>query len=100
MLKLFGASSASGDPPWFLVTEGLSSPGHNVSRIWVLLLSGSAGIIHRECRLKGLGHADPTRIDAVKMIHEISKGMAYLHGQGVLHGDLKVRIPEVKSIIS
>ena len=50
--------------------------------------------------LKGLGHADPTRNDAVKMIHEISKGMAYLHGQGVLHGDLKARIPEVKTTIS
>ena len=26
-----------------------------------------------------------------------SKGMAYLHKQGVLHGDLKVRIPVVKA---
>lgn len=25
------------------------------------------------------------------MIHEVSKGMAYLHNQGVLHGDLKVQ---------
>ena len=81
---------------------GYLFPSHNVSTIWVLLLSGSAGIIHRESLkyLKGLGHADPTRIDAVKKIHEISKGLAYLHGQGVLHGDLKVRIPAVKSTIS
>ena len=50
--------------------------------------------------MKGLDHTDPTRIDAVKMVHEISNGMAYLHGQGVLHGDLKVRIPVVKAINS
>ncbi|KAN0138399.1 Protein kinase-like domain containing protein [Lactarius tabidus] len=70
VLKLFGASSASGDPPWFLVCKYY--PQGNLVKY-----------------LKGLSHADPTRIDAVKMIHEISKGMAYLHGQGVLHGDLK-----------
>jgi serine/threonine protein kinase len=27
------------------------------------------------------------------MIHQISKGMAYLHREGVLHGDLKVQVP-------
>jgi serine/threonine protein kinase len=42
--------------------------------------------------LKGLGDTDAARVDALKMMHEISKGMAYLHKQGVLHGDLKVRI--------
>ena len=91
------------DPPWFLVTESLSSPVTMFLRYgFCLLLSGSASIIHRNLAkyLKGLGHADPTRIDAVKMIHEISKGMAYLHGQGVLHGDRKVRIPAVKTTIS
>jgi serine/threonine protein kinase len=46
--------------------------------------------------LKGLSKADAARIDAAKMIYEISKGMAYLHEQDVLHGDLKVRIPVVK----
>ena len=47
--------------------------------------------------LKGLSDVDAARIDAAKMIHEISKGMAYLHEQGVLHGDLKVRIPAIKA---
>ena len=47
--------------------------------------------------LKGLSDTDAARIDASKMIHEISKGMAYLHKQGVLHGDLKVRLPVVKA---
>ena len=47
--------------------------------------------------MKGLSDADAARIDAVRMIYEISKGMAYLHEQGVLHGDLKVRIPPLKA---
>jgi serine/threonine protein kinase len=46
--------------------------------------------------LKGLSKADAARVDSVTMIFEISKGMAYLHEQDVLHGDLKVRIPVVK----
>ena len=45
--------------------------------------------------MKGLSDADAANIDALKMIHEISEGMGYLHKQGVLHGDLKVRIPAV-----
>jgi abelson tyrosine-protein kinase 1 len=41
--------------------------------------------------LTGLSEADAERVDASKMIQEISEGMAYLHKRGVLHGDLKVR---------
>ncbi|KAH9061867.1 hypothetical protein EDB87DRAFT_1716172 [Lactarius vividus] len=70
VLELLGASSASGDPPWFLVSKYY--PRGSLVKY-----------------LKGLSHADAARIDALKMIHEISKGMAYLHKQGVLHGDLK-----------
>ena len=45
--------------------------------------------------LKGLSDADATNVDVLKKTHEISEGMAYLHKQGVLHGDLKVRIQVV-----
>ena len=47
--------------------------------------------------MKDLSKADAARVDAVKMIYEISKGMAYLHEQDVLHGDLKVQIPALKA---
>jgi serine/threonine protein kinase len=29
------------------------------------------------------------RVDLLRMMHEIAKGMEYLHSMGVLHGDLK-----------
>lgn len=44
--------------------------------------------------LKGLSDAEASRLDALRMMHEISKGMAYLHREGVLHGDLKVRVSQ------
>ncbi|KAH8978454.1 kinase-like domain-containing protein [Lactarius hatsudake] len=70
VLELFGASSASGEPPWFLVSKYY--PRGSLVKY-----------------LKGLSDADATRVDALKMIHEISNGMEYLHNRGVLHGDLK-----------
>ena len=47
--------------------------------------------------LQGLSNVDAARVDALKMIHEISEGMAYLHKQDVLHGDLKARVPVIKT---
>jgi tRNA A-37 threonylcarbamoyl transferase component Bud32 len=41
--------------------------------------------------LKGLGEIEYAKVDTLRMIHEISKGMTYLHKEGVLHGDLKVQ---------
>ena len=70
VLELLGASSASSDPPWFFVSPYFKN-GSLVTY------------------LKGLPSLDA--VDLLKMIHEIAKGMAYLHGKGVLHGDLKVR---------
>ncbi|KAH9008295.1 kinase-like domain-containing protein [Lactarius deliciosus] len=70
VLELFGASSASGEPPWFLVSKYY--PRGSLVKY-----------------LRGLSDIDATKVDALKMIHEISNGMEYLHNRGVLHGDLK-----------
>ncbi|KAI0270447.1 hypothetical protein BC834DRAFT_922465 [Gloeopeniophorella convolvens] len=70
VLELLGASSASGDPPWFLVSKYY--PRGSLVKY-----------------LKNLSDAEMSRIDVLRMIHEIAKGMAYLHKEGVLHGDLK-----------
>ncbi|KAH9924941.1 hypothetical protein B0H21DRAFT_886279 [Amylocystis lapponica] len=68
VLELLGASSASSDPPWFFV-----SPYYKHGSVVTYL--------------KGLPNLDG--VDLLKMIHEIAKGMGYLHDRGVLHGDLK-----------
>ncbi|EMD32697.1 hypothetical protein CERSUDRAFT_143220 [Gelatoporia subvermispora B] len=68
VLELLGASSTSGDPPWFFVSPYLKN--------------GSL-----PSYLRGLPSLE--NVDLLRMIHEIAKGMSYLHGRGVLHGDLK-----------
>ncbi|KAL5525571.1 hypothetical protein ACEPAG_6907 [Sanghuangporus baumii] len=69
VLPLLGASSAMGDPPWFLVSTFMEN-GNLVEYL----------------------RSSKKPIDAVverRLIYEVAKGMAYLHRQGVMHGDLK-----------
>ncbi|VDB84662.1 unnamed protein product [Peniophora sp. CBMAI 1063] len=68
VLKLLGASSTTGDPPWFLVSP----------------YCAQGNLVHH---LKT--SAPGTLDDIVLMMREIAEGMHYLHAQGVLHGDLK-----------
>jgi abelson tyrosine-protein kinase 1 len=70
VLALLGASSTSGEAPWFFVSPYMKNGS------LVTYLKG----------LPSLDQANPLR-----MIYEVAKGMEYLHGKGVLHGDLKVR---------
>lgn len=67
---LLGASSATGEPPWFLVSQFMRN-GNLVDYLRGLK-KPVQGALHR------------------RMVYEIAKGMAYLHRQGVIHGDLKV----------
>lgn len=71
VLELYGASSAIGEPPWFFVSPYQKNGS---------LVEYLKGATHN-------AEADP---DLVKMMLEVAQGMEYLHGQGVLHGDLKV----------
>ena len=73
VLELLGASSASGDPPWFFV-----SPYYKNGSLVTYL--------------KGLPTLETA--DVLEIILEIAQGMEYLHCRGVLHGDLKVRSSE------
>ncbi|KAH8112737.1 hypothetical protein DFH11DRAFT_1606815 [Phellopilus nigrolimitatus] len=66
---LLGASSATGDPPWFFVSPYMKN-GNLVDYLRAMK-KPVEGAIQR------------------KMVYEIAKGMAYLHRQGVMHGDLK-----------
>ncbi|KAJ3927538.1 MAG: hypothetical protein NXY57DRAFT_1105715 [Lentinula lateritia] len=69
VLELYGASSASGDPPWFFVSPYMRNG-------YVRILGSGVEKVPKEW-------------DLLRFMHEIAKGMEYLHGQGVLHGDLK-----------
>ena len=96
VIELLGASSASGDPPWFLVSSchllsckiKIQGWADLTLRKQVSKYYASGSLVKY---LRGLSDSEYTKVDILKMIHEISKGMAYLHKQGVLHGDLKVQ---------
>ncbi|KAI0822902.1 hypothetical protein BC628DRAFT_1421313 [Trametes gibbosa] len=68
VLELLGASSTQSRPPWFFVSPYLA----NGSLVTYLK------------KLPSLNS-----VDALQMIHQIAKGMKYLHEHGILHGDLK-----------
>ncbi|KAF8528486.1 hypothetical protein BU17DRAFT_37976 [Hysterangium stoloniferum] len=69
VLELLGASSATGDPPWFFV-----SPYMKNGNLPTFLKAAVA---------------DKRRPEPLQMMQEIAVGMAHLHRTGVLHGDLK-----------
>ena len=74
VLPLLGASAASGDPPWFFVSP--------------YMRNGSLVAYLRTHQV----HRDPVPpVELREMVYEIARGMEYLHKQGVMHGDLKVR---------
>jgi abelson tyrosine-protein kinase 1 len=78
VLPLFGASSATGDPPWFFV-----SPYYRNGTLAEYLKR-----LPNKSMVLGGG------VDVLKMLCEIARGMEYLHKEGVMHGDLKVRRAE------
>lgn len=117
VLTLYGASSATSDPPWFFVSpyakngslaEFLrrvdtdrprfgSLPESNSGRRESVVSSGfssSQNLQPTSRGRKGSGSVDPTMVDSkgwdlLKFMSEIAQGMDYLHANGVLHGDLK-----------
>lgn len=80
VLPLYGASSAMGGKPWFFVSK-FCSGGDLVA--WLKRARAEAGV-------EGEGMT-PVRVDLLRCMRDIAEGMSYLHGRGVLHGDLRVR---------
>ncbi|KAJ7838687.1 hypothetical protein B0H13DRAFT_2239665 [Mycena leptocephala] len=77
VLELYGASGASGEGPWFFVC-----PYEKYGCLSEFL---------RKASVSGdlLGLHGGKEGDLLRFMHEIAKGMDYLHSKGVLHGDLK-----------
>ncbi|KAG2124031.1 hypothetical protein DEU56DRAFT_863614 [Suillus clintonianus] len=73
VVRMFGASSAHGSKPWFIVSE-LYERGSLVE--WLLTAA-------RE------NHTTSRELDQFRFICQIASGMEYLHDQKVVHGDLK-----------
>lgn len=73
VVRMFGASSAHGSKPWFIVSE-LYERGSLVE--WLLTAARDDYPTLRE-------------LDQFRFISQIAGGMEYLHAQGMVHGDLK-----------
>ena len=104
VLELYGASASTSDSPWFFVSPYLRHGSLASYLQHIARRNGSGSRSHS--RTHGSNHEDieppdtttagkaipleDERVDKVKMMYEIARGMQYLHGMGVLHGDLKV----------
>ncbi|OCF36028.1 TKL/TKL-CCIN protein kinase [Kwoniella heveanensis BCC8398] len=67
VLPFYGAASAVGPAPWFIV-----SPWKPNGRITDYLITETGKAVNK-----------------IALIHQISQGMEYLHSRDVIHGDLK-----------
>ncbi|KIJ32278.1 hypothetical protein M422DRAFT_184717 [Sphaerobolus stellatus SS14] len=74
ILLFLGVSSATGNPPWFLVSPYMKN-GNLVD-----FLKAKSSLGHQE------RYKNPS---ALRMLHEIATRMVYLHDKQVLHGDLR-----------
>jgi abelson tyrosine-protein kinase 1 len=85
VLELYGASSASGEAPWFFVCRFCE--GGNLVK-WLKALGDEdwkAAVGFSANRANGRG------VHLIRAMMEIAQGLKYLHGRDVVHGDLKVR---------
>jgi hypothetical protein len=89
VLRVWGASSAQGERPWFIVNEYCGG-GSLVG--WLRERKGRVGESSAEGALTPPGEDVKGDVDLLRCMYHISKGMVYLHDQNVLHGNLKVSV--------
>ncbi|KAG0700333.1 hypothetical protein DFH29DRAFT_1056138 [Suillus ampliporus] len=86
VLKMWGASSAQGERPWFIVSEYCGG-GSLVG--WLRERKGRVGESSAGGALTPPSAGARGDVDLLRCMHHISRGMVYLHNENVLHGDLK-----------
>lgn len=86
VLRVWGASSAQGERPWFIVSEYCGG-GSLVG--WLRDRKGKFGESSVEGALTPPNAGAEGDVDLLRCMHHISKGMVYLHDENVLHGNLK-----------
>lgn len=97
VIELYGASSASGNPPWFFVSP-FAKHGDLTNHLRHISMRGGLGILpshsststHTLEKLRRDSFKPSRESDLNRFMLEIAMGMDYLHEHGVLHGDLKV----------
>ncbi|PPQ82740.1 hypothetical protein CVT25_009294 [Psilocybe cyanescens] len=100
VLKLYGASSATGSHPWFFVSPYMKHGNlveflRRISQRDENELQGLGSIAENLPSSKSRGSYGKSFIrilklaDVYRILQEIAKGMEYLHQMNVLHGDLK-----------
>ena len=111
VLQLYGASSATAEPPWYFVSPYLKHGslvqflkrvsmhqsreqpedlGPIAERLKMSTSRSGYGKFHRMVLKAG---------DVYRILQEVAKGMEYLHQNDTLHGDLKVRHRDFKGFI-
>lgn len=83
IVRLYGAS-AEGNPPWFLISPYMN---HGSLSDYLRRAEWNSRFATNS---SGLPHKYSQRPDLLGIIHDITKGMTYLHKHGILHGDVKV----------
>ncbi|OJA20637.1 hypothetical protein AZE42_09915 [Rhizopogon vesiculosus] len=86
VLRMWGASSAQGERPWFIVSEYCGS-GSLVG--WLRERKCRVGDSSTSGALSPPSASTKGEVDLLRCMHHISRGMVYLHDENVLHGDLK-----------
>ena len=100
ILELYGASSATGNHPWFFVSPYMKNGNlveflRRISQREDYELQGLGPIAEnlpssRSRSSYGTGFTRLLKInDVYRVLQEIAGGMEYLHDRNVLHGDLK-----------
>ncbi|KAG6843864.1 hypothetical protein H0H87_012256 [Tephrocybe sp. NHM501043] len=85
VLELYGASSAEGSLPWFLVSP-LMTHGSVTDYLKRIHWDSQR---HKESAEPSSGKTTG-KIDYLGMMYDIAEGMRYLHEADIYHGDLKV----------
>ncbi|KAF8900160.1 hypothetical protein CPB84DRAFT_1847410 [Gymnopilus junonius] len=100
VLKLYGASSATGNHPWFFVSPYMRNGNlveflRRISHHEEPEMQGLGSIAENLPSSKSRGSYGKAFVrilkvgDVYRILHEVAQGMEYLHRMSVLHGDLK-----------